>query len=83
MEATIYEPEMLATADARTIINYEGKPRPVINLCSYNYLGLANHPEVRKADTDATQHGGDRDEQALTNREGENQALELLDHEYL
>jgi glycine C-acetyltransferase len=42
----LYEPELLATADARTTINYGGKPRPVINLCSYNYLGLANHPEV-------------------------------------
>ena len=42
----LYEPELLATADARTVINYGGKPRPVINLCSYNYLGLANHPEV-------------------------------------
>src|SRR5216117_455007 len=42
----LYEPELLATADARTLISYRGKPRPVINLCSYNYLGLANHPEV-------------------------------------
>jgi 8-amino-7-oxononanoate synthase len=42
----LYEPELLATADARTTITYGGKPRPVINLCSYNYLGLANHPEV-------------------------------------
>ena len=42
----LYEPELLATADARTTITYSGKPRPVINLCSYNYLGLANHPEV-------------------------------------
>src|SRR5213593_3227489 len=48
-EATLYEPELLATADARTTINYEGKPRSVINLCSYNYLGLANHPEVLAA----------------------------------
>src|SRR5947208_1064913 len=45
-EATIYEPELLGAADARTTINYEGKPRTVINLCSYNYLGLANRPEV-------------------------------------
>jgi 8-amino-7-oxononanoate synthase len=52
-EATLYEPEMLSTADARTVINYEGKPRPVINLCSYNYLGLANHPEVITAARDA------------------------------
>jgi 8-amino-7-oxononanoate synthase len=42
----LYEPELLATADARTTINYNGKPKSVINLCSYNYLGLANHPRV-------------------------------------
>ncbi|HEY4256542.1 MAG TPA: aminotransferase class I/II-fold pyridoxal phosphate-dependent enzyme [Candidatus Udaeobacter sp.] len=47
--AELYEPELLASADARTVINYGGKPRPVINLCSYNYLGLANHPEVLAA----------------------------------
>jgi 8-amino-7-oxononanoate synthase len=52
-EATLYEPEMLATADARTTINYEGKPRAVINLCSYNYLGLANRPEVIAAAREA------------------------------
>ena len=45
-EASLYEPEMLASASARTTINYEGKPHSVINLCSYNYLGLANRPEV-------------------------------------
>ena len=42
----LYEPEMLASADARTTIDYNGRPRSVINLCSYNYLGLANHPDV-------------------------------------
>src|SRR4030095_5640239 len=52
-EATLYEPELLATADARTTINYEGKPRSVINLCSYNYLGLASRPEVITAARDA------------------------------
>ena len=52
-EAALYEPELLATADPRTTINYEGKPRSVINLCSYNYLGLANRPEVRAAARDA------------------------------
>src|SRR5438132_8980842 len=51
-EATLYEPELLATADARTTINYEGRPRSVINLCSYNYLGLANRPEVIAAAQD-------------------------------
>src|SRR5213080_1998724 len=42
----LYEPELLACADARTTIRYDGKSQRVINLCSYNYLGLANHPDV-------------------------------------
>ena len=42
----LYEPELLASADARTTIRYDGKSQNVINLCSYNYLGLANHPDV-------------------------------------
>lgn len=45
-EAELYEPNMLGSADVRTSIEYDGKSQPVINLCSYNYLGLANHPEV-------------------------------------
>jgi glycine C-acetyltransferase len=44
--AELYEPELLASADARTTIRYDGKSQRVINLCSYNYLGLANHPDV-------------------------------------
>jgi 8-amino-7-oxononanoate synthase len=54
----LYEPELLATADARTVISYGGKPRPVINLCSYNYLGLANHPEVLAAAHEALRTHG-------------------------
>src|SRR6184192_3946904 len=54
----LYEPELLAAADARTIITYNGKAHSVINLCSYNYLGLANHPEVIAAAQEAlTTHG--------------------------
>jgi 8-amino-7-oxononanoate synthase len=56
--ASLYEPDMLGSADARTTIQYEGKPKPVINLCSYNYLGLANHPEVIAAATEALQKYG-------------------------
>jgi 8-amino-7-oxononanoate synthase len=57
-EATLYEPEMLGSAAARTTINYEGKPRSVINLCSYNYLGLANRTEVIAAAQEAlTKYG--------------------------
>jgi glycine C-acetyltransferase len=52
-EATLYEPEMLASASARATINYEGKACSVINLCSYNYLGLANRAEVIEAARDA------------------------------
>src|SRR5438270_348115 len=52
-EAALYEPELLSTADARTTISYEGRPRSVINLCSYNYLGLANRPEVIAASREA------------------------------
>src|SRR6266478_5854339 len=56
--AELYEPELLATADARTTITYGGKPHPVINLCSYNYLGLANHPEVLVAAHEALRTHG-------------------------
>ena len=56
--AELYEPELLASADARTVINYGGKPRPVINLCSYNYLGLANHPAVLAAAHEALRTHG-------------------------
>src|SRR5213595_581916 len=49
----LYEPELLAGADARTSIRYDGKSQRVINLCSYNYLGLANHPDVVAAAREA------------------------------
>src|SRR5205814_9149721 len=54
----LYEPELLASADARTTIDYNGRPRSVINLCSYNYLGLANHPEVIAAAQEALKSHG-------------------------
>ena len=54
----LYEPELLASADARTTIDYNGRPRSVINLCSYNYLGLANHPEVIVAAQEALKTHG-------------------------
>ncbi len=54
----LYEPEMLSAADARTTIEYEGKPQSVINLCSYNYLGLANRPEVIAAAHEALKTHG-------------------------
>jgi 8-amino-7-oxononanoate synthase len=56
--AKLYEPELLAAAEARTTIDYEGKPQSVINLCSYNYLGLANRPEVIAAAHEALKTHG-------------------------
>jgi 8-amino-7-oxononanoate synthase len=56
--ASLYEPELTAAAEARTTIVQEGKIRSVINLCSYNYLGLANRPEIIEAAHEAlTTHG--------------------------
>src|SRR5438132_6930755 len=54
----LYEPELLSSADARTTINYAGKPQSVINFCSYNYLGLANHPDVLAAAHEALRTHG-------------------------
>ena len=51
--ASLYEPDMLGSADARTTIQYGGRSQPVINFSSYNYLGLANHPKVIAAATAA------------------------------
>ena len=56
--SALYEPELLAAADARTTIQYDGKPRSVINLCSYNYLGLANHPHIIAAAHEALKSHG-------------------------
>src|SRR5207237_3476711 len=54
----LYEPELLAAADARTTITYNGKAHYVINFCSYNYLGLANHPDVIAAAHEALKTHG-------------------------
>src|SRR3954464_10649651 len=54
----LYEPELLSAAEARTTISYDGKPQSVINLCSYNYLGLANRPEVIAAAQEALKTHG-------------------------
>lgn len=52
-EANLYEPELLDAAQARTTIQYAGGPKSVVNLCSYNYLGLAKHPAVLEAAQEA------------------------------
>jgi 8-amino-7-oxononanoate synthase len=54
----LYEPQLLGPAEARTTLHYDGKSHSVINLCSYNYLGLANHPEVIAAAHEALRTHG-------------------------
>src|SRR2546426_12808037 len=84
----LYEPELLAGADARTTIRYDGKSQSVINLCSYNYLGLANHPVVIAAAHEALNtHGlgacGSPMLSGMTDlhRELEHRVAEFLDRE--
>src|SRR5438067_5158733 len=54
----LYEPVLLGPAEARTTLRYRGKSLPVINFSSYNYLGLANHPEVIAAAHEALRTHG-------------------------
>jgi 8-amino-7-oxononanoate synthase len=44
--SALYEPSMLAGPVPRTRMQVNGQARAVINLTSYNYLGLARHPET-------------------------------------
>ncbi len=43
---SLYERSLCAAPTARTLLEVRGQPHPVINLTSYNYLGLSCHPEV-------------------------------------
>jgi glycine C-acetyltransferase len=42
----LYERCLLAAPEPRTEIEAQGERRKVLNLASYNYLGLATHPET-------------------------------------
>lgn len=52
---TFFEQELLKSPRVRTEIlsNLDGKERKIINLTSYNYLGLSTHPEVIRAAKEA------------------------------
>jgi 8-amino-7-oxononanoate synthase len=43
---TVYEQAMVGGPVPRTSLVVNGRPQPIINFASYNYLGLAKHPEV-------------------------------------
>jgi len=52
-EANLYKDERIILSDqkAKIKVSYpaDSKPKEVLNFCSNNYLGLANHPDVIKA----------------------------------
>ena len=55
-----FEQQLLEAPNAQTQVlsNIDNKRRPVINLTSYNYLGLSSHPEVLAAAQEALQKYG-------------------------
>ena len=54
----LFEPQMLGAVRPRMMIERAGKRTEVVNLSSYNYLGLATHPEVVNAGIRALQEYG-------------------------
>ncbi len=52
-EANLFKEERIIHSDQKAKINVSypvtSKPKDVLNFCSNNYLGLANHPEIIKA----------------------------------
>lgn len=54
----LYEPVMLGGASPRVRMLIDGHEREAINLGSYNYLGLAQHPEVIAAARSALEKYG-------------------------
>ncbi|AWV88009.1 aminotransferase class I/II-fold pyridoxal phosphate-dependent enzyme [Bradymonas sediminis] len=57
---SLYEQPLQASPTPRTSIqnNFDGQIRDIINLTSYNYLGLSTHPEVLAAAKEATDKYG-------------------------
>lgn len=56
--ASLYEPELLGAPEPRCRVSVAGREHSVINLASYNYLGLARHPEVVAAVQEAVARYG-------------------------
>lgn len=55
---SLYEPQMHGAVRPRMEISRSGVRSKVVNLSSYNYLGLATHPEVVEAATKALRDYG-------------------------
>jgi glycine C-acetyltransferase len=56
--AGLYKAERVITSPQDARIEVAGQPRPVINLCANNYLGLAEHPAVIEAAHEALDRWG-------------------------
>ncbi len=56
----LYEQPLKNAPESRTVMtsNVDGETREMINLTSYNYLGLSTHPEVLEAAHEAAQEYG-------------------------
>ena len=52
------KPERVLMSAQGPLVEIAGSPRPVINLCANNYLGLANDPRVVEASIEATRTWG-------------------------
>jgi len=55
---SLYEQSLLDGPTSHTSLLVDGAPKSVINLASYNYLGLARHPETVAAAKQALDHYG-------------------------
>ena len=56
----LYKRERLITSpqSGEIRVNIEGKEQPIINLCANNYLGLADHPDIIEAASQAMRDYG-------------------------
>src|SRR5262245_2233321 len=52
-ESSLYERSLLGAPTPRVEVDVDGRRQAVINLSSYNYLGLATHPETVAAAREA------------------------------
>ncbi len=53
-----YKTERILTGPQTTKISIKGSEKPLLNFCANNYLGLSNHPEVKKAARQALESRG-------------------------
>lgn len=55
---TKFERQIVSPQSGEIEVSENGTKRSVLNLCSNNYLGLADHPEILKALTDSASSNG-------------------------